>query len=140
VARGGFFSVDSLQSVHVLVVCGDAMTGELLLSVLQYCGALCTLAGSPEEAFRRMDVLRPDVAVGCLPVDQPQGGLAFVRQLRARKPENGGTTPVVLVGEGFDAEPPGLGRPDAVLPHPVNPWDLCRVVSTLITARGNTGP
>ena len=55
-ARGGFFSVDSLQSVHVLVVWGDAMTGELLVRVLQYCGALCTLAGSPEEAFRRMDV------------------------------------------------------------------------------------
>src|ERR1051325_7237110 len=62
-SRGGFFAVDSLSSVHVLVVDEDVSFREVLVSLLRYCGALVTALSTPEEALVAMNQVKPDVIV-----------------------------------------------------------------------------
>jgi hypothetical protein len=53
--------------------------------------------------------------------------------VRGRKPEDGGNAPIVAVlreGAG-DSVPEGA---NVHLSEPQNPWELCRVISTLLTA------
>ncbi len=49
-ARGGFFAVDSLTSVHILVVDDDVSFRDVIVALLRYCGALVTPVGTAEEA------------------------------------------------------------------------------------------
>jgi CheY-like chemotaxis protein len=130
-ARGGFFAVDSLTSVHVLVVDDDPAFREILLSLLRYCGALVTAVATPEEALLAMDQVKPDVVV--LTIGGGAGtAAALPRRVRARKPEDGGNVPIVAVvrGSGQASVTEGV---NAHLAEPLNPWELCRVISTLMT-------
>jgi CheY-like chemotaxis protein len=128
-ARGGFFAVDSLASVHVLVVDDDASFRDALVSLLRYCGALVTAVATPEDALGAMDQVKPDALVVTIGVGTDTGSLP--RRVRARKPEDGGNAPIVAVlreGAG-DVAPEGA---NVVLTEPLNPWELCRVISTLL--------
>ena len=132
--RGGFFSVDSLRGVWVLVVDADPHGRQTLVEILSYCGALVTPLASPAEALSVMRQVKPDVLLVTL--DQ-SGDLDFIRLVRALKPEEGGVVPAVAVG--------AAGRPSddtvrsrgfqAYLRKPLDPWALCRVVSELVTVR-----
>jgi CheY-like chemotaxis protein len=128
-ARGGFFAVDSLTSVHVLVVDDDVSFREVLVSLLRYCGALVTAVGTLEEALVAMDQVKPDVIV--VTIGSSRGPGSLPRRVRARKPEDGGNAPIVaVVREGTeDAVPEGV---NVQLAEPLNPWELCRVISTLL--------
>jgi CheY-like chemotaxis protein len=127
--RGGYYSVDSLGGVYVLVVDNDAGARAMLTSVLQYCGALVTAVGSELEALDCMAHVKPDVLVVSLSgVDGEGHGL--VHRVRALKPEDGGVVPIVVVSE---RRPEQTGRGfDAHLPRPFDPWALCRLVSQLV--------
>jgi len=128
-ARGGFFAVDSLTSVHVLVVDDDVSFRDVLVSLLRYCGALVTAVGTLEEALVAMDQVKPDVIVVTI---GPSGGtVSLPRRVRARKPEDGGNAPIVAVVRAGteDAMPEGV---NVHLAEPLNPWELCRVISTLL--------
>jgi CheY-like chemotaxis protein len=132
-ARGGFFAVDSLTNVHVLVVVDDdASFRDVLVALLRYCGALVTAVGTLEEALMAMDQVKPDIVVFTV------GGTrvpatALPRRVRARKPEDGGNVPIVVIlREGAEPTPPeGV---NAHVTEPVNPWELCRLISTLLAA------
>jgi CheY-like chemotaxis protein len=128
-ARGGFFAVDSLASVHVLVVDDDAAFRDVLASLLRYCGALVTAVTTPEEALMAMGQVKPDALVITIAPDGRNVSLA--RRVRARKPEDGGNAPIVAVlREGaHDDVPEGI---NVHLTEPLNPWELCRVISTLL--------
>src|SRR2546422_293008 len=93
-SRGGFFAVDSLSSVHVLVVDDDASFREVLVSLLRYCGALVTARATPDEALVAMNQVKPDVLVVTI---GPDGASSLPRRVRARKPEDGGNAPIVVV-------------------------------------------
>lgn len=129
-ARGGFFAVDSLTSVHVLVVDDDASFREVLVALLRYCGALVTAVGTPEEALMAMDQVKPDVVVITV-----GGGrvstTSLPRRVRARKPEDGGNVPIVAILREGAAEtlPESV---NAQVAEPLNPWELCRMISTLL--------
>ena len=131
-SRGGFFAVDSLSSVHVLVVDPDAAFRDVLVSLLRYCGALVTALATPDAAVTAMNQVKPDVIVVTIgPNDE---AAALPRRVRARKPEDGGNAPIVAVlreGAGDDV-PEGV---NAHLREPLNPWELCRQISTLLTSR-----
>ena len=128
-ARGGFFAVDSLTSVHVLVVDDDPAFREVLVSVLRYCGALVVAMGTPDEALTAMDQVKPDVLV--ITIGTNPAVAVLPRRVRARKPEDGGNAPIVVVfREGADD-----GAREGVNAHltePLNPWELCRVISSLL--------
>lgn len=134
--RGGFYSVDSLRGVHVLVVDHEADCRDLLSAVLDYCGALVTPVDSPESALEVMGLIRPDVVV----VDLTEGdkdGHWLIRQLRSLKPEDGGVVPVIgLSAAGSPARVAGAGAAGfvACLVKPVDPWELCRIIAGVTTA------
>ena len=126
-ARGGFFAVDSLASVHVLVADEDRGFRDVLVSLLRYCGALVTPATSTEEALIAMDQVKPDVIV--YTVGARTGSLP--RRVRSRKPEDGGVAPMVAVLRAGmpDATPEGA---NAHVTEPIDPWELCRMIATLL--------
>jgi len=127
--RGGFFAVDSLTSVHVLVVDDDPSFRAVLVSLLRYCGALVTAVATPEDALIAMDQVKPDAIV--VTIGPNRATRALARRVRARKPEDGGNAPIVaVVREGAESTvPEGV---NVHLTEPLNPWELCRVVSTLL--------
>jgi CheY-like chemotaxis protein len=130
-ARGGFFAVDSLMSVHVLVVDDDTAFREMLVSLFRYCGALVISVATSEEALLAMDQVKPDAVVITIGRARPSAE-SLPRRLRARKPEDGGNVPVVAIARGPGPPVPVEGA-NAHLSEPLNPWELCRVISTLLT-------
>ena len=129
-SRGGFFAVDSLSSVHVLVVDDDASFREVLVSLLRYCGALVTALATPEEALIAMNQVKPDVIVISVGPDSPAAGMP--RRVRGRKPEDGGNAPIVVVLRAdADTVPEGA---NVHLREPLDPWELCRVIATLLAS------
>jgi CheY-like chemotaxis protein len=135
-AGGGFYSVDSLRGVHVLVVDYAGDCRDLLSAVLQYCGALVTAVASPEAALDVMGLIKPDVLV----VDLTEGdkdGHWLIRQVRSLKPEDGGVVPVIGVSAG--GRPARVARAGAAgfvacLVKPLDPWQLCSVIAGVTTS------
>lgn len=129
--RSGFFSVDSLRGVWVLVVDPDPHGRQTLVEILSYCGALVTPLASPAEALNVMRQVKPDVLV----VTLESGDFAFIRLVRALKPEEGGVVPAIAVGSA-DSPSDDTVRSrgfQASLRKPLDPWALCRIVSELVT-------
>ena len=129
--RSGFFSVDSLRGVWVLVVDPDPHGRETLVEILSYCGALVTPLASPAEALNVRRQVKPDVLV----VTLESGDFAFIRLVRALKPEEGGVVPAIAVGSA-DSPSDDTVRSrgfQASLRKPLDPWALCRIVSELVT-------
>ncbi|HXH84242.1 MAG TPA: hypothetical protein VNN07_15155 [Candidatus Tectomicrobia bacterium] len=133
----GFFSVDSLRGVWVLLIDPDAGGRRALADVLGYCGALVTAVGTPDEAFRIMRQVKPDVLVVDLAISQPEP-FAFIRQVRSLKPEDGGVVPAIAIGAGDGAPPEDVVRGrgyDGHLRKPLDPWTLCGMVSRVTSGR-----
>jgi len=135
-ARGGFYSVDSLRGVHVLVVDYEADCRQLLSTVLHYCGALVTAVESPEGVLEVMGLIKPDVLV----VDVTEGakdGHWLIRQVRSLKPEDGGVVPAIAVSPAGSPAPlarAGAAGFVAALVKPIDPWHLCRVIAGVTTS------
>jgi len=127
----GYFSVDSLRGVHVLVVDHEPLSRDLLRGIIHHGGALVTTAASGAEAFGMMQLIRPDALV--VDVEMPDGeAYRLIRQVRALKPERGGVLPAIALSSRALTEEPGGGRGfDAHLTKPFSPWDLCKLIATL---------
>lgn len=130
--RGGYYAVDSLGGIYVLLVDHDANARAMLTSVLRYCGGLVTAVASETAALECMRQVKPDVLVVSLMPREGEGH-GLVQQVRALKPEDGGVVPIVVVSEQPPPEQTGRGF-DAHLPRPFDPWALCRLVSHLVLA------
>lgn len=135
-ARGGFFAVDSLRGVHILVVDDEADCRDLLSAILGYCGALVTAVGSVREGLGVMALIKPDVIVGDLLMDE-EDGFSLIRRVRALKPDDGGMVPAVAVSAlaaEADRERARAVGFDAYIAKPLDPWELCRTISALLSA------
>lgn len=130
--RDGFFSVDSLRGVWVLIVDGNPRGREALDEILTYCGALVTSMASVAEALRVMRQVKPDVVIVALPDD---ADFAFIRQVRSLKPEDGGVVPAIAVARDLEDDLVRSRGYQAWLRTPLDPWELCRLVSNLMTVR-----
>ena len=131
-ARSGFYSVDSLNGLHLLVVDSDADGREIVAAILRYCGALVTEVASPAEALEVMQVVKANVMVVRV---RPKGAtMKIVRRVRTLKPEAGGVIPVVAVatGSGVTEEQVRAAGFDAFVAMPLDPWVLCRLISSLV--------
>lgn len=129
-ARGGFYSVESLRGVYVLLVDEEDENRAVLSAILRYCGALVREVASTHEARAALRETTPSVVVmGLRP--PAESVLAVIRELRGLQPGDGGKIPAVGVG------PPSLGKAartngfETYLEAPIDPWALCRVVSDL---------
>jgi CheY-like chemotaxis protein len=129
---GGFFSLDSLRGVWVLVVDSHPRGRDTLGEILSYCGALVTPMASAADALGVMRKVKPDVLIVALADDADFG---FIRRVRGLKPEDGGVLPAIAIAHDVDE---GLARSrgyQACLRLPLDPWELCRLVSSLMTVR-----
>jgi CheY-like chemotaxis protein len=62
------------------------------------------------------------------------GGLDFIRSMRALKPDEGGVVAAIAVGDGGASGELARSRGyDAYVTKPLDPWELCRVISRLLT-------
>src|SRR5687768_18557256 len=87
-------AVDSLRGVYVLIVDADPHRRLLLARVLEYCGAYVQTAPAADKALMILRQMLPDVLI----VDVDVTGCDLVRDIRAMKPEAGGTVPVIGIG------------------------------------------
>jgi CheY-like chemotaxis protein len=129
--RSGYFSVDALRGVWILVIDADPHGRQTLVEILSYCGALVTPLASPAEALNVMRQVKPDVLVVTL---TQSSDFAFIRLVRALKPEEGGVVPAIAVGTA-DSPSDDTVRSrgfQASLRKPLDPWALCRLVSELV--------
>jgi CheY-like chemotaxis protein len=133
-AHGGYFAIDSLRGVWILVVDGDPHRRHALLDILTYCGALVTPLASAAEALAVMRQVKPDLLVVALSeADDDEG---FIRRVRALKPEEGGVVAALAVARDGALEEMLRARGfQALVTTPVDPWELCRLVSTLMTVQ-----
>ena len=124
--------MDSLSGIYALVVDGEKERRTLVSGVLRYCGALVTPIETADEALTVMELLKPDVVVVDF-TNPEEGGLPFIRAVRALKPEEGGMVPAVAMGDGgANGELARARGYDGYLVKPLDPWELCRMVSTLL--------
>jgi CheY-like chemotaxis protein len=129
---GGFFSVDSLRGVWILVVDADPRGRQTLVEILSYCGALVTPIASVDEALGVMRQVKPDVLIV---VSKDNANDDVVHRVRSLKPEDGGVVPAIAVAREIDDETARARGFQAHLRTPLDPWELCRLVSSLMTAR-----
>jgi CheY-like chemotaxis protein len=129
---GGYFSVDSLRGVLALVVDSHPRGRETLREILSYCGALVTPTASVDEAAGVMRQVKPDVLIVALPEGDD---VAFIRDVRSLKPEEGGVVPAIAIARDADDDLARSRGYQASLRTPLDPWELCRLVSSLMTVR-----
>ena len=117
----------SLARVHVLVVEDDARFAGVLAAVLEYCGALVTVAPSPGAALRLLDSVVPGVIV----VGQPAATETAV--LLAGGPARDRPPALAITADREDEARRTLAAMgfQACLPKPVELAELCRVVGRL---------
>ena len=120
---------ESLMGVQAMVIDDDPEACELLATILGYCGALVTAVGTPDEAITAMGQIKPD---GVVITFGGRGAASLPGRIRARKPEDGGNVPIVAVlrAGAEDGVPEGC---NVRLHEPLNPWELCREISSLVS-------
>ena len=125
---------DALVGIHVLVVDDDGDARELLKTVLEYCGALVTVVGSAPEALQVLDRVMPDVVVTDIAMPM-HDGYWLVQEIRARPRNNGGRMlPMIAItahGEQHAPERTLSAGFQLHLRKPLDPWELCRAVSSV---------
>jgi CheY-like chemotaxis protein len=128
----GIDAAESLSGIYGVVVGSDKERRALIVGILRYCGALVSAVETPAGALAIMAVLQPDVIVADF--ERPEeSGLALISSVRALKPEDGGMVPAVAIGDDDGRDLARSRGYDAYLIRPIDPWELCRVVSQLLT-------
>ncbi len=87
---------DSLDGLRVMIVDDEFDARELVMVMLQRCGAAMKSAGSAREALELIDEWKPDVVIADIgmPVED---GYDFIKRLRALPKEQGGTIPALAL-------------------------------------------
>jgi CheY-like chemotaxis protein len=130
--RSGYYFVDTLRGAHVFAVHSHPEFRTLIVTILEYCGALVTAVGGAREALEAMKRVKPDVIVTDL-VMPGEDGHWLLRAVRSLKPEDGGVVPVIAVREAAAGEVADAGAGFAgVLAKPVSPWELCGLITRLV--------
>jgi CheY-like chemotaxis protein len=134
VGRRDHLPTDVLLGVHVLVVDDDDDARQLLRTILQYCGALVTVASSAREAITVLTRVTPDAIVSDIAMPE-QDGYWLIRELRALPAAGGGGVPAIALTAHGVAHGPDRTLAAGFQAHlrkPVDPWELCRAVAGLV--------
>jgi CheY-like chemotaxis protein len=125
------FPSDLLAGLHVLVVDDSAEARDLFRTILEYAGALVTVASDAKHALAVCQHVVPDVLVADI-VMPDHDGFWLLEQLRAMELHAAAIPAVAVSGR--------TERPDrrfaaagfaAHMQKPIDPWALCRLVSHL---------
>jgi CheY-like chemotaxis protein len=129
----GDLSADLLAGIHVLVVDDDADARHLVRTILEYCGALVTSAGSAAEALQVLERVTPDVLLSDIAMPG-EDGYWLIRHVRALPRERGGAVPAVALTAHGQTHGPDRTLSAGFHLHlrkPVDPWELCRALAAL---------
>jgi CheY-like chemotaxis protein len=85
-----------LEGLTLLVVEDDTDARELMQAVLETRGAKVFVADGVAQAFEVLREVQPDIIVSDIAMPD-EDGIAFIRRLRARGPEERGKTPAIAV-------------------------------------------
>jgi CheY-like chemotaxis protein len=119
---------DLLAGIHVLVVDDNDDARELFRTILEYAGALVTIAADAAHALRMCEQILPDVVVTDIAMPG-RDGFWLLEELRARDIPGRRPVPAVAVtGQGMPPSRLEAAGFVEVLRKPVDPWELCRVV------------
>lgn len=127
-----------LDGVRLVIVDDEPDSCELLLAMLQECGAELQAAGSAAEGFEALKRWRPDVLIS--DIEMPyEDGYTLIAKVRALSSEEGGQTPAIALtahvrdedrlralAYGFDA-------------HVGKPMELVKLVAVIASLTSRTG-
>ena len=129
--------IPSLKNLKVLVVDDEAGAREVAAAILSQADADVRVAGSADDALAVLDEWQPDVLVADIGMPEVDG-YEFIREVRLRSPENGGTIPAAaltayartqdrlrVLSEGYQMH----------VPKPIQPAELITVVASLAKRR-----
>ena len=131
--RADHLPTDGLQGISVLVVDDDEDARDLIRTVLEYCGALVSVAPSAEEALGVIQRVTPDVLLTDISMPR-KDGYWLIEQIRSLPPERGGSIPAVAITAHGYTHGPDRTLPAGFKSHlrkPVDPWELCRVLASV---------
>jgi len=123
----------SLRGVHVLLVADDPESRELMKTVLEYAAALVSTAASARGALGALEAIRPDLLL----CDLSTGGenaVWLIQHMRAL-PWGADIPAIVVTTRAARGERQRLlkaGFQEHFM-KPVDPWELCRRVASLVT-------
>jgi PAS domain S-box-containing protein len=128
-----FEEANSLQGLHVLIVDDDRDALDLLVTVLEQCGAHVVTAGSAVEGLEVVGNVKPDIVISDIEMPN-EDGYAFMRKLRAMTASQGGQIPSIALTAHAKAE----DRMRALaagfhihVPKPVEPAELLVAIRSL---------
>ena len=123
-----------LRGLRVLLVEDDADTREALQISLEGYGARVTAAPSAKDALAAVRQEVPDAIVSDIAMPD-EDGHAFLRRLRALKPERGGRVPAIALTAFTSREARELSRECGFHYHldkPIEPAKLAEVLASLV--------
>jgi CheY-like chemotaxis protein len=125
--------------LRILVVDDDADTREILVKILETCGAEVMAVGSAPEAIAALEELKPDVLVSDIGLPQ-QDGYALIRSVRLLETEQGKIPAVALTAyaRGEDREAALSAGFQSHLAKPVEPSELVAVVVSVARRNRNS--
>jgi PAS domain S-box-containing protein len=120
-----------LAGTRVLVVEDEPDAREMVAYLLRQRNAEVVVAGSVEEALRAIDHRVPDVILS--DVEMPgRDGYDFIRALRSRRPEQGGSVPAAALTAYSRAEDRANSMRAGFDAHLSKPVDLAELIATVI--------
>jgi CheY-like chemotaxis protein len=123
----------SLRGAHVLLVADDPESRELMKTVLEYAAALVSTAASARGALGALEAIRPDLLL----CDLSTGGenaVWLIEHMHALP--WGADIPAIVVTTRAAREERQRLLKAGFQEHfvkPVDPWELCRRVASLVT-------
>jgi PAS domain S-box-containing protein len=133
VAASGLIQPAMLRDVRLLVVEDEVDARDLLTTALGQCGAAVTAVGSAAEALDVLETVQPDVLVSDIAMPGVDGH-QFLRELRGRPPERGGSVPAVALTAHAGPEDRRRAMDAGFQAHlrkPVDPAELAEVIRRL---------
>jgi PAS domain S-box-containing protein len=132
-SAAGFSCPPELDGLQLLVVEDETDTREMLVTLLEGCGARVRAAGSVAEALRLLAAERPDVLLSDIGMPE-EDGYVLIERLRALPPEAGGDLPAVALtayARTEDRTRALLSGFSTHVPKPVEPLELLAVIASL---------
>jgi PAS domain S-box-containing protein len=126
-----------LRGVRILVLDDDADSRELLGQVLGGAGAEVIGAPTFREAIDILEHSTPDVLLSDIALPG-KDGYAFIREVRARPRDNGGSIPAAALTAYTRPQDASLAREagfDVHVAKPVEPFEIVDVVADLVRLR-----
>lgn len=126
-----------LKTMHVMVVDDEPDARELVKRILNGFDAQVTTAGSGAEALDTLEKIRPDVLVSDIGMPD-MDGYEFLRRLRKRPSDQGGSIPAVALTAFARSEDRMRALMSGYQMHvskPVEPSELLAVVASLATRK-----